>query len=487
MLERLDQLPSELVGLRRRRRRDLGDRPTTPICRAARRRQPATRGARQWVRMGGKLIVTVGPRRRRSCSAADCAAGAARAGQVRGDGAAAAEHRAGNLCRDHRAARRPGAAGCVRSAQLGDVRGKIEAYAGNQPARLAAGGARAARLWRGRVRRRSISTRRRSPTGPPGRSCSTSCFGRRRSAEPRATAVAGPGDDAGFNDLAGQFTARSISSPACSWCRSGWWPLLDPGLHRLHRPARLFSRQARARRWSSLGSRFALIGRAFSAGGLCAGLWSQRAQLRVNQVDLVDFDAESELVRGTSWANVFSPEHRRLRSVARPQRSERRLRAGASRRHAVFLDGLARQWLRRHEPSAGATCRCSPSRTISRRGSTRSERVPIAIWSTKAFVGRWWRHASQPIEAELSDDGQLAGTLTSRLDAPLDDCVLIYDRWAYPLRQLEPGQQIDIDSELDPANGRDLSSRHVTVQRRSRRVDALRSRRRSTLPGSSRS
>ena len=41
----------------------------------------------------------------------------------------------------------------------------------------------------------------------------------------------------------------------------------------------------------------------------------------------------------------------------------------------------------------------------------RMERVPIAIWSTKAFVGRWWAEGAGPIEAELGDNGQLVGTL----------------------------------------------------------------------------
>ena len=31
------------------------------------------------------------------------------------------------------------------------------------------------------------------------------------------------------------------------------------------------------------------------------------SELRVNQVDLVDFDAATGLVRGTSWVNLFSP------------------------------------------------------------------------------------------------------------------------------------------------------------------------------------
>src|SRR5262249_50097406 len=42
-------------------------------------------------------------------------------------------------------------------------------------------------------------------------------------------------------------------------------------------------------------------------------------------------------------------------------------------------------------------------------------------------------------------------------------CVLFYDRWAYPLRRLRPGAQIDIETQLD-AQTVDTYLRHVTVQ-----------------------
>ena len=76
--------------------------------------------------------------------------------------------------------------------------------------------------------------------------------------------------------------------------------------------------------------------------------------------------------------------------------------------------------------------------------------VPIAVWSTKAFVGRWWTDAQGPIEADLSDEGKLVGTVTSHLDAPLDDCLLIYENWAYPLRQFKPGDRVNVDAQIDP-------------------------------------
>ncbi len=75
--------------------------------------------------------------------------------------------------------------------------------------------------------------------------------------------------------------------------------------------------------------------------------------------------------------------------------------------------------------------------------------VPIAVWSSKALVGRWWRPGNSPIEAQLANEDRLVGTLTSRLDVPLTDAVLVFDKWAYVLREIRPGEQIDVEA-IDP-------------------------------------
>ena len=93
----------------------------------------------------------------------------------------------------------------------------------------------------------------------------------------------------------------------------------------------------------------------------------------------------------------------------------------------------------------------------------RMEHVPIAIWSSKALMARWRAEGQPPVEANLSDRGKLVGTLTSHLDVPLADAVLLYDRWAYPMRELRPGQRVDIESQLDPQTV-ETYLRHVTVE-----------------------
>ena len=53
---------------------------------------------------------------------------------------------------------------------------------------------------------------------------------------------------------------------------------------------------------------FPAIVLAFSGGTFALAHWLKGSQLRINQVDLVDVDAETETARGTSWATLYSPK-----------------------------------------------------------------------------------------------------------------------------------------------------------------------------------
>mgnify|MGYP002621751939 CR=1 FL=1 len=183
-------------------------------------------------------------------------------------------------------------------------------------------------------------------------------------------------------------------------------------------------------------------------------------EMHVNRVDLVDFDLASDLVRGTAWSNVFSPQTAAydVSLDAAPA-----VPSAATPPQSLFSwmglpgDGFGGM------SSAAAT---TPLFTLAYNFSGRLDRlehVPIAVWSSKPFVGRWWAESAAPLEAELVDDGRLAGTLSCNFEEPLEDCVLIYGRWAYPLRTLEPGQQIDLATQFDPQTV-ETFLRRVTVR-----------------------
>ena len=194
----------------------------------------------------------------------------------------------------------------------------------------------------------------------------------------------------------------------------------------------------------------------FSLGGYALAYGLKGRELRVNQLDLVDFDYESKLIRGTSWSTVFSPR------MDTYNLSLRRIDdlAGDAPEVIFSWQGLPGNGFGGMNPPAGSMLLFRQPYDFSR-NLDGLDRVPIASWSTKAFMSRWSASGTGQIEAHLSDERKLVGTLTSHLDTALTDAVLIYDRWAYPLRRLEPAQHVDI-SELDPQTV-DTYFRHVTV------------------------
>jgi hypothetical protein len=218
------------------------------------------------------------------------------------------------------------------------------------------------------------------------------------------------------------------------------------------------------RRMESTWLTFLLTVALASAGAVALAYGLKGRDVRVNQVDIVDFDSQSGLVRGTSWCNVYSPTTSTYNLSLEPSDSSD-TSAGGILFSWFGLTGAGFGGM----DVPGGIGGDAATRTMSQFGepydySSRLDRlrgVPIAVWSSKAFVGRWWRSAPGPVEAQLADDGRLGGTLVSRLDEPLTDAVLLYDKWAYVVHALEPRQTIDLET-IDPQTA-DTYLRKVTV------------------------
>jgi hypothetical protein len=74
--------------------------------------------------------------------------------------------------------------------------------------------------------------------------------------------------------------------------------------------------------------------------------------------------------------------------------------------------------------------------------------VPIPVWSTKNFIGRWRTQAGRALEADLKSvrDYVLQGKLVNRLDTPLKNCLLFAGRWAWQIDELKPNEAVRIEA-----------------------------------------
>jgi hypothetical protein len=71
--------------------------------------------------------------------------------------------------------------------------------------------------------------------------------------------------------------------------------------------------------------------------------------------------------------------------------------------------------------------------------------MPIPCWSSRSLLARWSAEFDAPSDGIVTQlrevaDRQLAGTATNPLSFDLHDCLLVHDRWVYPLGTMRPGQ-----------------------------------------------
>ncbi len=181
-----------------------------------------------------------------------------------------------------------------------------------------------------------------------------------------------------------------------------------------------------------------------------AAYWLARGlkgdQIRIHQVDLVDVDVATGGVRGTSWANFFSPRADRydLRFAPRGLDGE----AAADAQVLTAWLGLPGEGLGGMSPRTAAPAAWRQPYEFSP-ALDGLQGVPVQVWSTKSLTARWHARAGVTVEADLHDrDRSLEGSVRNSLGFPLQDCLLCYGRWAYELGTLEPGQSVAIRVSL---------------------------------------
>jgi hypothetical protein len=182
----------------------------------------------------------------------------------------------------------------------------------------------------------------------------------------------------------------------------------------------------------------------------------------LNQVEVVDVDVASGLVRGTVWANLYTPRHDRFTLELAPQ----------------FPQGLS---LASDEPDAVLSWLTLPGRGLGgveaaadvaafeqgyRYGHARSELagLPLAIWSSKSLHGSWTAEAAPSLDSDLATnaDGELVGRFTNGLREPLANARLYFAGRICRLDTVDPGEQIDLEGKLWVSASNELTGRTLS-------------------------
>ncbi len=191
---------------------------------------------------------------------------------------------------------------------------------------------------------------------------------------------------------------------------------------------------------------------------ICAGFsllaWFLASKMKspdtqVNQVEIVDVDAATGLVRGNLWAHVYSPSTRTY-DIQLPAQNEL---FGAIDDGWLSWQGLPGRGLGSMQSRTDLGLYRKPySSPINARGS-RLQAIPMQNASTKAFHATWYGELESPLKNGLrksANSDALLGTFTNPLDEPLYDFVVLYGPWVYHLkdRPLGPGETIVLEDDL---------------------------------------
>jgi hypothetical protein len=179
---------------------------------------------------------------------------------------------------------------------------------------------------------------------------------------------------------------------------------------------------------------FPLVVLAVSAGAYFAAYSLKGNDQKINKLDLIDVDLNTKTAQGSTWFSIFSPRVQNYTIGIQPAQGWGLSKDPAS---PPLVSWLGRVDMRRQ-----SLFRRSYDYDSNLGGL---QRVPIQVWSTKGFQGSWSHRidqASPPIVAELRavNDG-LTGSITSNLPVQLVNCELFYRGKVYDLDKITPGAE----------------------------------------------
>ena len=198
---------------------------------------------------------------------------------------------------------------------------------------------------------------------------------------------------------------------------------------------------------------FPLIVAGISVAAYTIANHSKGDQLRVNQVEIIDVDCtpagDQSLARGTVWTHFFTPRVSDLNLQLRPScLGQKKLEAVAPVVSWLGLPGYA----------LGGMQASGSQTTVFHQGYDHGEglaslkHLPVQVWSTKTITARWSARLRIPIDTELRQNSEelLDGQVRNNSSVELEDCVLLYGRWAYNLGRMPVGRVLDVSDAPQP-------------------------------------
>ena len=204
--------------------------------------------------------------------------------------------------------------------------------------------------------------------------------------------------------------------------------------------------------------------------GLAYGIakLTRPSSIQINQLEIVDINATSKLVRGTVWSNLYSPSSGSCDiSVDRKTSMGFEIDSDLLSWQGLPGEGLGGMQTRVSAgispPGYEMTIASQDMLTDFHSSLTG---VPIYVSATKPLFTQWNARFPANVQSRLIHSARAArleGTFTNPLDVSLSNVRLLFENYAYVLpNDLEPGETIDVLSEMKERNVRSLLTRRIS-------------------------
>lgn len=261
----------------------------------------------------------------------------------------------------------------------------------------------------------------------------------------------------GYDDLVGQLRGALDQFPGVTLVAFSWIAvlvgiyilLIGPGDYFLLR--KLLGRM----QWSWVT--FPLVAVLFTALAWALTGQFRESDLRLNQVDVLDFDTSSAFGRSTTWTHVYSPRAETFQFEL--PRLEGHIAGVESESSLLAWQGLPGKGLGGMDNLA-AVGRFAADYRIRSAGADddnlqgQVSGLPIPVSGTKSLVGRRrfdWPGVDAGNLTVRFESNLLGGTIRNPLPVTLTNGAVLYGDWVYELKQdLEPGAEIRLDDLPSP-------------------------------------
>lgn len=174
------------------------------------------------------------------------------------------------------------------------------------------------------------------------------------------------------------------------------------------------------------------------------------ANIKLNQLEIVDIDQATGQARSNIWTHYYSPVGGQC-SIDLPGSTAL---TGPIQQRLISWQGLPGDGL--GGMNTRAVNSLSGQSHLQQIGASSDQSLlhihiadqPLRVSSTRALFSQWWGESKSPLKSDLRLNRRtrhIEGTFSNPLNRPLKECRLLFGEYVYQLpARLEPGDEIDI-------------------------------------------